>query len=127
MSDPTPDIQRKTVSLTHKQLGVGGGILVAMMGVGKLKEIKEFFTGEQAAAIVRIETNQTAGFAEVKALLSKHIEDESVAHRRMRDLDREDVASSEARCKSVSDEIKLQVRDLQSYAFKLNTRKGLQN
>lgn len=120
------DKVRKTVSLTHRQLGFGAFSLAALMSVGQLKEIKEFFIGEQATAIARIEATQISNHREIKDLLILHTADEQVKRQRLFDIVTTNIAASESRCEKRADDLHTDVHDLQVFAFK-NKSHGSQN
>jgi len=132
---------RKTVSFTHKQLGIGG-LVVALMSVGQLKELKEFFIGDQAETIARIEMQQKEsfqnlemkqldaiakadrGFDKLEKLIRDADQENIVRFRRMRDQSREELNQSEARLEKRSDRIESRVTNLEVFSFK--TKRGNQ-
>lgn len=116
MDDEKPNRMRTS----HKvAISIAGCVLTLQ----QVKFVKELLLGEQAAAIIRIEASQV----EVKTLLAKHAEDETVTHRLMRERDREELAASEMRCEKGHDDLRSRVSNLEVFAFQTHARRGVQN
>lgn len=127
MDDQTPENKtRKTVSFTHKQIGGVAGVLVALMSIGQLKEIKEFFVGETAATIARIEVQQKEGFDRLERVIKEADAESIVKLRRLKDSTWLELAAVENRCEKRLTELRSDVSSLQIYAFK-NRGHGSQN
>lgn len=126
-SAPDEGIKRKTVSFTHRQLGAGLGVMLAFSSLSQLKEIKEFFVGDTAAAIVRIEANQKVGFERLENLIKDSNAETLIKIRRLKDAEVADVAASEARCDKRITEVRTDVSALQMFAFKSHSSRSIQN
>lgn len=85
--DTPDDKTRKTVSFTHKQLGVGGGILAALAMISQLKGT--FFLREEGVAqsheITELKRSQEMGFREIKLHISQTQEDQMHKLERLND------------------------------------------
>lgn len=95
MDDSVNDQTRKTVSLTHRQLGISGGVVAAMLILNPVKAW--LYTREEGAAnsaqIAELKGLITTGFATQKAELYAHASDETHKHERMMDTMRGELKS----------------------------------
>lgn len=96
------------------------GVTAIFAAIPQLRDLKDFLTGDQKVTNERLEKTMNEGFARLDQKITKHVDDDLVVHRRIRDLDREDVQSAESRCEKRSDKIDDRVSNLEVYAFKTN-------
>jgi hypothetical protein len=109
---------RKTVSFTHRQLGIGGGLLAAIVSIGQLRELKEFFVGDTDATIARIETQQKEGFARLEKIIKDSNEDFVDRLRRSRDIAIAENTAVEMRCDKRSDRIETRISNLEIFTYR---------
>lgn len=105
MADDKPVVDasaiRKTLSFTHRQLGIaaGGGILSALAIVGQLKGF--FITREEGKAmanqIAEVKENQYRGFDEIKKMYAVGQEDQIHKLERLNDKVIDRIKDAEAR------------------------------
>lgn len=97
--DTPDDKTRKTVSFTHKQLGVGGGILASLALVSQLKGT--FFLREEGLAqghqITELKASEEKQFAELKLFISQMSEDNMHRLERLNDKVIERLKDNETR------------------------------
>lgn len=72
MDEPINSEQRKTISLTHRQLGWGGGIVASLALVSQLKG--NFFTREEGISQAQQLTDVRFEIASLKADMTTKIE-----------------------------------------------------
>lgn len=100
------------------------GVAAALAAIPQLRDLKDFILGDQKVTNERLEKTMNESFARLEQKITKHVDDDIVVHRRLRDLDREDIQLAEARCEKRSDKVDERISNLEVYAFKLTgTRK----
>lgn len=105
MPDNEAPDTRKTVTFTHKQLGISGGVIAALTLVSQLKG--SFVTREEGTAqskeIVELRVAQDRQFDDVKKLIGGVQEELSHKLERLNDKQTERVKDVEARAVHTSD------------------------
>lgn len=127
MADAQDDHTRKPgggLWMSSKQIYSAGAITIALGAIPTLNVITEYITKANSSAIARIEANQLAGFERIEKAMLKHIDDEIVTHRRIKDKNDEAFAASEVRCEQKASDLKERVVNLEIYAYKLRSPKG---
>lgn len=114
--DETPKMKTSTKAFI--------GFAAIFAAIPQLRDLKDFIIGDQKVTNERLEKTMNEGFARLDQKITKHVDDDLVVHRRIRDLDRNDLDSVEARCEKRGDKIDERVSNLEVYAFKITgTRK----
>lgn len=129
---------RKTVTMSHKQLGVGGTILATIIGLSQFNEIKQiFWTREEGQAAVtsltevketltakvdELKVSQEKGITEVKELMIAQDKENLDRLRRSNDLIREYIKEVDQRAEHSIDNTVRRIENLEMYAYKQKGR-----
>lgn len=124
----------KSLSFTHKQLGITGTIVALMVGLSQFKDIKElFWTREEGQAQVNtlsqlksfqdaqfaeLKQQQESGTREVKDLLLTQEKENIDRLRRLNDLIIDRIKEASARAERNNDNTVRRIENLEVYAFK---------
>ncbi len=107
MDDKPEDKQRKTVSFTHKQLGVGTGLAGLLIAITPIKEW--FFTREEGVAqsrqIAALQIQMDKGFTDQKIYFVQANEENVRRLERQTDKLMEHIKEAEARASKAEDRL----------------------
>lgn len=99
MDDSVNDQTRKTVSLTHRQLGISGGVVAAMLILNPVKQW--FFTREEGVAqsreIQELRADEADHFKELRVFIVQGQEDQMHKLERLNDKVIERIKDTEVR------------------------------
>lgn len=110
-----------------KRYKIGLGIAGVVFSLQQMKQIKEFISGDAISAVDRLEKTEDKHHDEVMQALKDHVSDEYEKRKRVVEVLRGEIVSSENRCSEKTKDLKADIRDLQIYAFKPGSYKKIQN